>query len=68
LELVLASAGQALGAKGELAEHIAEQRLLLLFDNFEHVVGAAEELTALLGFMPERAVAGDESRASAPSR
>ena len=52
MELVLASAGQALGAKGELAEHIAEQRLLLLFDNFEHVVGAAEELTALLGSCP----------------
>ena len=36
-ELVLATAGQALGSKNGLAEHIGDKRLLLLFDNFEHV-------------------------------
>ena len=41
-ELVLESAGQALGAKDGLAEHIADKELLLLFDNFEHVVEAAQ--------------------------
>ena len=34
-------AAQALGAEDGLAEHIADKRLLLLFDNFEHVVEAA---------------------------
>src|SRR6266849_6041087 len=37
-ELVLVTAGQALGAKDGLAEHLADKSLLLLFDNFEHVV------------------------------
>ena len=39
--LVLETAAQALGARDGLAEHIADTRLLLLFDNFEHVVEAA---------------------------
>ena len=44
-ELVLETAAQALGAKNDLAEHIGDKRLLLLFDNFEHVVEAAAELS-----------------------
>ena len=36
-ELVLETAGQALGAKDGLAEHIGDKSLLLLLDNFEHV-------------------------------
>ena len=40
-ELVLTAAGQALGAKNGLADHIADKSLLLLLDNFEHVVDAA---------------------------
>jgi predicted ATPase/class 3 adenylate cyclase len=52
VELVLESAAQALAAKNGLAEHIADKRLLLLLDNFEHVVGAADDLTALLGSCP----------------
>jgi predicted ATPase len=39
---------EALGAKNGLAEHIADKRLLLLFDNFEHLIDAAEELAGLL--------------------
>src|SRR5205085_1378795 len=47
-ELVLVTAGQALGAQDSLAEHLADKSLLLLFDNFEHVVEAAPGLSALL--------------------
>ena len=51
-ELVLATAGQALGAQDGLAEHLADKSLLLLFDNFEHVVEAAPGLTELLASCP----------------
>ena len=47
-ELVLASAGQTLGSKNGLAEHIADKRMLCLFDNFEQVVEAGPELAALV--------------------
>ena len=51
-ELVLATAGRALGAKNGLAEHIADKRLLLLLDNFEHVVDAATDVAGLLTACP----------------
>jgi hypothetical protein len=51
-ELVLATAGRALGSKNGLAEHISDKRLLLLFDNFEHLVVAAADLAALLTSCP----------------
>ena len=51
-ELVVATAGRALGSNNGLAEHIAERRLLLLFDNFEHVVEAAADVAALLTSCP----------------
>ena len=51
-ELVLASAGLALGAKDGLAEHISGRSLLLFFDNFEQVVEAAGEVAALLATCP----------------
>jgi predicted ATPase/class 3 adenylate cyclase len=51
-ELVLEAAGQALGAKSSLAEHLADRSLLLLFDNFEHVVTAAPEVARLLAACP----------------
>ena len=51
-ELVLAAAAQALGAKDSLAEHIGDKSLLLFFDNFEHVVGAAGGLSQLLAACP----------------
>src|SRR5712692_11322533 len=51
-ELVLVTAGQALGAKDGLAQHLADKSLLLLFDNFEHVVEAAPRLSELLASCP----------------
>ena len=51
-ELVLAAAGRALGARNGLAEHIADKRLLLLLDNFEHVVAAAPGVAGVLAECP----------------
>ncbi len=50
--LVLSTVGQVLGARGELAEHIGSKRLLLLLDNFEHLVEAARDIGGLLGACP----------------
>jgi predicted ATPase/DNA-binding SARP family transcriptional activator len=52
--LVSASIAQALGIQDEeqLAERIGEQRLLLLLDNFEHLLAAAPELAKLLTACP----------------
>jgi class 3 adenylate cyclase len=50
--LVLPSAATALGASGDLAEHIGDKELLLLFDNFEHLLPAAGGLAELLGRCP----------------
>jgi predicted ATPase/class 3 adenylate cyclase len=51
-ELVLPSIGAALGARGDLFEHIEERRMLLLLDNFEQMLGAAPDLSSLLGRCP----------------
>jgi hypothetical protein len=51
-DLVLESAGQALGAADGLAEHVSDKSLLLLLDNFEHVVEAADGLSGLLAACP----------------
>jgi predicted ATPase/class 3 adenylate cyclase len=50
--LVLATAGQTLGSKNGLAEHIQDKAMLCLFDNFEQVVEAAPDLAALLSECP----------------
>ena len=50
--LVLATAAQILGSKNGLAEHVADKRMLCLFDNFEQVVNAAPELAALVSACP----------------
>jgi predicted ATPase len=50
--LVLDEAARVLGAKDGLAAHIADKRMLLLFDNFEHVVEAASGLSELLRSCP----------------
>jgi len=51
-ELVLVAAGRAVGAAGDLDEHVGDRRLLLLLDNFEHVVAAAPRLAELLAACP----------------
>jgi predicted ATPase len=50
--LVLEQAGQAVGAKNGLADHLADKRLLLLLDNFEQVIAAARDVAALLPSCP----------------
>jgi predicted ATPase len=51
-ELVLDTAAAALGGDGELSEQIADRQLLLLLDNFEHLVAAAPTVTELLAACP----------------
>jgi predicted ATPase len=51
-ELVLETAGQALGAEDGLAEHIGDKSMLLLLDNFEQVVDAASDIASLLASCP----------------
>ena len=50
--LVLQEASRAVGARDGLTEHLADKRLLLLFDNFEHLIDAAGLLADLLGACP----------------
>jgi predicted ATPase/class 3 adenylate cyclase len=50
--LVLEAGAQALGAKDGLAEEVADKRLLLLFDNFEHLSAAATDIASLLASCP----------------
>ncbi len=50
--LVTSTIGQVVAAKRDLAEHIGGRRLLLLLDNFEHVLPAAPELAALVAACP----------------
>ena len=50
--LVLETAAQAVGAKAGLTEHIADKSMLLLFDNFEQVIEAADGLSDLLATCP----------------
>src|SRR5206468_9899345 len=51
-KLVLESATQVLGAQNGLAEHIGDGSMLLLFDNFEHLLDAATGLAELLSACP----------------
>jgi predicted ATPase len=51
-ELVLATVAQVLDAQGTLAEHIRDRRLLIVFDNFEQVVRAADDVGELLAACP----------------
>jgi predicted ATPase/class 3 adenylate cyclase len=50
--LVEPSAAAVLGASGDLVDHIGDKRLLLLFDNFEHLTPAAGDLAELLARCP----------------
>jgi predicted ATPase len=49
---VVSAAARALGGGGALAEIVDERRLLLLLDNFEHVIEGAPEVAALLRSCP----------------
>jgi predicted ATPase len=51
-QLVMTTASQALSAKNGLADHIADKSMLLLFDNFEQVVEAANDVAELLERCP----------------
>jgi predicted ATPase/class 3 adenylate cyclase len=51
-KLVLEVAAQALEARDGLADRIADRRLLLILDNFEHLIDAARELAGLLAACP----------------
>jgi predicted ATPase/class 3 adenylate cyclase len=50
--LVLEEASRAVGANDGLAEHIADKQLLLLLDNFEHLLDAAAGLAGPLAACP----------------
>jgi predicted ATPase/class 3 adenylate cyclase len=50
--LVLSTVSQTLSAKDELATSLRDTELLLLLDNFEHVVEAAPQLSTLLAECP----------------
>jgi predicted ATPase len=52
-EAVAETAARTLGAPGSLPEAVAGRRLLLLLDNFEHVIDAAPEFESLLESSPE---------------
>jgi predicted ATPase len=49
---VMPAAGRALGGGGPLPDLIGDRRLLLLLDNFEHVIGAAPDVAELLASSP----------------
>ncbi len=54
--LVLDTAARGIGAKSSLAQHIGTNRMLLLLDNFEHVISAAPGLGQLLAECPQLTV------------
>jgi predicted ATPase/DNA-binding SARP family transcriptional activator len=54
--LVAPTIMESLGAQGELREHLAGKRALLLLDNLEQVLEAAPLIADLLGSLPELSV------------
>jgi predicted ATPase/Tfp pilus assembly protein PilF len=54
--LVEPSAAQALGSKDALAATVGDHRLLLLLDNFEHLLDAASGLAETIGSCPHLTV------------
>jgi len=51
-QLVPAAIAGALGASADLASEIGDRRLLLVLDNFEHVLEAATDVSGLLAVCP----------------
>ncbi len=54
--LVLEQAAQAVGSEETLVAHVGDKRLLLLLDNFEHLLGAAPGVGELLAACPNLVV------------
>jgi len=50
--LVAATVGGALEARGDVASHVGDRRVLLLLDNFEQLLEAANDTAALLASCP----------------
>jgi hypothetical protein len=65
--LVVDAIAQTLGVKDGLAEYIAEREMLLLLDNFEHVVGGSGA-SGVARSLPQPAPAHHEPRAPARPR
>ena len=53
---MLPAIAATIGAAGDPAVHIGAQRLLLVLDNFEQVIGAAPSLSPLLSGCPNLVV------------
>ena len=51
--LVVPAISRAVGVTDDLAAQIADRRLLLVLDNFEHVMDAAPEISRLIGSCPK---------------
>jgi predicted ATPase len=50
--LVEPAVARTLGATAGLAQHLGDQRLLLLLDNFEHLLDAADQVATLVAATP----------------
>lgn len=57
-ELVLPMIAQAVGARNGLADHLGERRLLIVLDNLEQLLPAAQQLSDLLAQAPNVKVVG----------
>jgi predicted ATPase/class 3 adenylate cyclase len=51
-QLVLPAAAQAVGARDGVADWVVDRRVLLLLDNFEHLMDAAGDVAGLLATCP----------------
>ena len=54
--LVATAASQALGSEDELSTTVGDKRLLLVLDNFEHLVDAAVSVAETIGWCPHLTV------------
>jgi predicted ATPase len=54
--LIDAAASQALGSEDALAETVGDKRLLLVLDNFEHLIDAAAQVAETIGSCPRLTV------------
>ena len=55
-DLVLDEIGTTIGARGDLSKHIAQREMLIVLDNFEHLMGAASNVAHLVSTCPNLAV------------